>query len=148
MKQLFLCIIFALPLFGKTQVIAQHKVLTVQQANCAGFRITRSNERYLALAYPALLDEKWAPIGVMVEFMIDDQSVFTSKTPFQAAKVNQPELSLGFYQGLNEQNDAQITISFQCVKGCDWPYAQTYTIPSVKALSAVNNSCDEMTGLN
>ena len=148
MKQYFLLIIFVLPPFGQAQVIAQHKVLTVKQAVCSGFKITRASERYLALKYPSLLDERWAPIGAMVEFTIDGQPVFTSKTPFKAAKVNYPELSLGFYEGLTEKNDAQITISYQCVKGCDWPYAQTYTIPSVKALRDEKNSCKEVQSSN
>ena len=122
--------------------INQHQKVSVKQAQCLGFKIKQTTEQHIELQYPSILDESWQPIATMVEYQLNGQPSFVVKTPFDKAQQIQPSIQLGFYDPIDTNRDAHITISYRCTIGCQWPYSKTFTMPPVSLLLTAENRDD------
>jgi len=101
------------------------------KAFCAGFTLDRPTVEYVGLKFPKVINEKWFPVATMVEYRLNKNPIFITKTKFKNVDDQDHMIILGFHETMQNGSDAVISITYQCKGKCGVRYLKNYTIPSI-----------------
>ncbi|WP_299267174.1 hypothetical protein [uncultured Psychrosphaera sp.] len=116
--------------------------LTPEKAFCLGFTLERPGEEYVGLNYPSVIDKKWVPVSTIVEYSLNENPIFITRTDFDQTNKQKQMVILGFHETIHSGGDAAVSITYQCLEKCGVNYLKNYNVPSiVKYIQANVQQC-------
>lgn len=116
--------------------------LTPKSAFCLGFTLERPTDEYVGLNYPKIIEGKWVPVSTMVEYRLNKNPIFITKTNFEKVNELDATVILGFHETIHSGSDAAVLITYQCNSKCGTNYLKSYSVPSiVKYIEANVKQC-------
>ncbi|PCK30734.1 hypothetical protein [Pseudoalteromonas piscicida] len=116
--------------------------LTPKNAFCLGFTLERPTDEFVGLNYPKVIEGKWTPVSTVVEYRLNENPIFITKTNFEKVNELDATVILGFHETIHSGGDAAVLITYQCTSKCGTNYLKSYSVPSiVKYIEANVKQC-------
>jgi hypothetical protein len=128
-------LLFSLNLLAKSNPPRPPTVIdiTAEKAKCLGFKVVYTdNLNLIEIEYPILIEKKFKPDSVSVDYYKNDELIFSNFTSYKKSS-DQPSVYIVFHLGLYESEDAGLSVSYD-QGGSIWQENYVYNIKSVKAL--------------